>query len=330
MKFIANAVVKHKNNLYVMSKETSMILKMDYDSLELSKISFVPEEIFEDDLFVNIKVWKDKLILIPYNARNIWIVDEELETWKKIVINCNREMLFAAAEIIGDKLYVFKHNYESSGLCVDLLSGISTDLDLFSDDFFVSSTVYDGKIVLPSANSSNVYFFDPGNDVVDIQEIGSGSNYVTQNDNKLYFIPRNDHCIRCWDGKESKEYLNIKESGYCKNIFWFDNLVYMPFILNSETIRSYKYDGNNVIKWSTEAGFTLSIEISEGIQCLADLNANIYLFDANQKNIRQKKIEIDSQYIYQKIHSMKNICNDKKIFKEKEMCDLETFIQVIV
>ena len=114
MKFIANAVVKHKNNLYVMSKETSMILKMDYDSLELSKISFVPEEIFEDDLFVNIKVWKDKLILIPYNARNIWIVDEELETWKKIVINCNREMLFAAAEIIFYKLYVFKHNYESS------------------------------------------------------------------------------------------------------------------------------------------------------------------------------------------------------------------------
>lgn len=35
-----------------------------------------------------------------------------------------------------------------------------------------------------------MYFFDPGNDVVDIQEIGSGSNYVTQNDNKLYFIPR--------------------------------------------------------------------------------------------------------------------------------------------
>lgn len=108
-----SAVLRDDNAIWITLDDINGLCVMDTNDYSLDYISFIPgEEEFGSSLYFDIKRWEDKLILTPFNAKEIAIYDTKNKIWDKIPVYMDEgKFCFDSAE---GKKFITSIVYEDS------------------------------------------------------------------------------------------------------------------------------------------------------------------------------------------------------------------------
>lgn len=287
---LAECAVKDGDYIYFASLESSIIFSLNLLTGKIKIVATVPDELFfKDRLVGEFLRWKDRFVLIPANAKNIWIVDRKFEHWEKVQLKyADTRLKFLKAVIIDDKLYAPRHFYPYS-ICVDLETREVDKMHVTDGDFFVSAVNIENEIYHPSCGSNKIFKYNAETGRLAVFEAGTETyNGILYFDNKLYLAPRGGGRLVVWNEREERTI----PINYCHatGIFEFEKKIY---VAASEAKESFYIDLDGSVKgWDIAEKFRMARSLDDETYCLMDYLGGIYIFDHTACRMKRFSSEI--------------------------------------
>jgi hypothetical protein len=322
------SVVKKEDFLYMVSSDANIILKMNLISEKFEVVGSVPEEAkSKEGLFSKILAWKDYFIFVPHSAHSLWISDADFKNWKKFELKeRDKDMKFCCAVIIDDILYMPKHFYPVS-LCVDLNTFTMSEMQNMSDEQFLSAYKIGDCIYCPSRTKNKLIIYDTKvkkfSEVI-VGENGKTYNYMLQDGERIFLTPRAGTDVVILKDNKEIDRICLGEELELKNIFYFDKALYMPSLYRGKSLKLT--DGR--LEKIDLGGCYSSWEIDDGLQCVTDDRAYLYLFDCKHNTVKKINVEVEYDDIEENVGN-DVFCEPGSSCYEGVFRKLDTFMQVI-
>lgn len=309
---LAECAVKDGNYIYFASLESSIIFSLSLLTGKIEIVGCVPEELFfKDRLVGEFLRWKDQFVLIPCNAKNIWIVDKKFEHWEKIELKyVDPRLKFLRAIIIDNKIYALRHFYPYS-ICVDLETREVAKMHVTDGDFFTSAVNIESEIYYPSCDSNKIFKYNVETGrMVEFKAGTETYNAILHFDNNFYLAPRGGRQLLVWNEREERTI----PINYCNalGIFEFEKKIYVAAY--GENNESFYIDSDGCVKeWNLAKKFRLAKSLDDETYCLMDYDGKIYIFDRTACEIKIFLSEIDED-------EMKAQASKSKYVMKGEVC----------
>lgn len=311
---LAECAVKDGDYIYFASLESSIIFSLNLLTGTIEIVGTVPEEpFFKDRLVGEFLRWKDWFVLIPANAKSIWIVDKKFEHWKKIQLKYpDMRYKFHVAVIIDDKIYAPRAFYPYS-ICVDLVTCEVDKMyvtDEICEDFFVSAVNIKNEIYFPSCGSNKIFKYNAETGKLAVFEAGTETyNGIMHFDGNFYLAPKGGKQLVIWNEREER----MIPISYCyaAGIFEFEKRIYVPAFRANESF--YMDSDGYVKKWDTAENFRMARSLDDNIYCLMDYFGKIYIFDHTAGRIKTFSAEMDEDM-------MKEMASKSTYVMKGELC----------
>lgn len=330
MRISVRSIVKKENIVYLTALDINAVLSFDMNTKVMKLIGQVPEEASGGDrLFGELLVWNDSIVFVPYNAANIWIADEKFRKWEKIELDYPEvKMKFASAVIMDDVLYLPKHGYPVS-LCVDLNTLQVRKMENMCDDGYLSSYLIGNYIYLPCIHSNRVIKYDIFNknySEIHIGEPDNTYNYLFYDKGIIYALPRKGKNIILIQKDQEIGKIELPDEILPRGIFPFDNKLYIPSSIKD---KSFILQSGKLGKAPFNAEFIFSISLDDEIQCLADVEGHIYLFDLQTGNVETIDVVIEEN-VFDEIIGVDSLFRGETLWSEKKIRDFSAFAKYLI
>ncbi|MCI9218692.1 MAG: hypothetical protein HFH94_02975 [Lachnospiraceae bacterium] len=260
------------NQIYFVSSEINIICSMNIETFEVEFIPGPTNEVFYDaTLYGDIKICDANILLVPYNAKNIWrydIADEKWETILPEILEGSGRGAFSGAEVKGSKLYVFGFNYPNI-VCIDLKT-----------------------LIWHNVLTSN---HEPG-------KICFGFGGYVRRDDILYFVNQGtEYILRLDLNSEKYDWIKLEHNGGFLSIAYDDENFWM--------VSDYGGNGKKLIRWNEDNGIKETYEgmIDGMIAGVTLLQDDILIYGPygstcifNKKKLEFKDIDINKNIAYAK------------------------------
>ena len=224
--------VKVNNNIYFMLEDYNLLCCCNLANEEVDVLGSIPEEAIDGKrLCGKILEWKEKLVLLPLNAKKIWIYDLSNRIWDSIEIDHpNIAFKFLEGLIYNDILYAFGHWYPGI-VKIELFNGESTYIDCEKmkngrDELFGTQIAQKNeKVILPVCNQDVILEFDLSDSTIHERKIENEGNGFTA---ALY---QND--VLWLASRKGQTIINVDENGNENRIIGkkIDELFFHGFVL---------------------------------------------------------------------------------------------------
>lgn len=318
MKLFTECVTRKDETLYFASIESNLIFSFDIRSNNTCVVTSVEgEKQLEKRLFGDILTWKDKFVLVPSNAKNIWIVDASFSKWEKIELeHPDVPLKFLCAQIVDDEIYMLKHLYPYT-ICLNLRTREKNRIET-GTDFFTGVEYYDGELYFASCNSNRLYTYDVREKSLMINNLDyynmSGIYY---NDDKFFLTTREGNGIAELSCKKEI----IQSMSICKAIavFRYNGIYHIPlWAENTQDIPQ-----NNQMVFLCKS--INAKRADNDTWCVFDREANITIYDNKEKRIIKGKLSVPRQQLSKYNKRIKK----REVFEESDIFDLEEYIEML-
>lgn len=320
---LADCAVKDGNHIYFASYESSVIFSLNLLTGGIEIVSYVPEEIFFGYRpFGDFLCWRDRFVLIPAHAKNIWIVDRKFEHWEKIELEfVDIEGKFFKAMIIDNKIYALRHSYPYS-VCVNLETYEVSIMNGTDENFFTSAININNEIYYPSCNSNKVFKYHVETEELMVFDTGAGNyNGILYFEDHFYLAPRDGRQLIIWSGQEER----VIDIHHCNalGIFEFGKKIYVPATGTNE---SFYIDLDGCVKeWKMAEMFLMARSLDNETDCLMDRCGKIYIFDHAVGDVKVFVSEIDEDEI-KTVASKAKAVIERKMYYEMPMMNLKQYL----
>lgn len=228
--FIGQRIIKVNDTYWIISTNNNAIWKCN-DSFEIVDYLIFEDEVEKDNLFRAIVCIEHVIYCFPFNARNAYAIDTELNTISKISINYFNKSDFSTMEkfsyaFVADNFIICVGRGINGFLKYDLYNGNTTIVSyshIYSKKFFcsLSHCIIAGKAYVVSVTGTEVIEFDFRNESIKLFDLSEFCNknlstVMTYNNN--IFITNDRH-----------ELLKLNNECKVMNIFqineWKDNAI---------------------------------------------------------------------------------------------------------
>lgn len=320
MNLYTECVTKKDNVLYFVSSDSNFIFSFDINTKSTEIVTSIEgEKQFKERLFGEILTWNDMFVLVPANAKNIWIVDSTFTNWEKIELEYpDISLKFLAAKIVGDELYMIKHLYPYT-ICLDLTTKEKSKIETVETDFFTGVEYYNDELYFASCNSNRLYTYDIESKKISIHSLDfakmSGISYSNE---KFHLTTREGTGIA--EMSCEKEIIKKIPLRNVLAIIPYNGRYYIP--LSSEKT-SYE-EANKELIFLYNSTFVKKLDAN--IWWTIDKDVNITLFDDKEKRIVEGRLNVTREHIA-KLNERK-IKND--VYNELAIFDLEEYVQFLI
>lgn len=326
IKLLAERAVKKDDYLYMVSKEAGMLFSINLKTGKIKlEYCLENENFFESRLYGDIKIFSDKIIVIPANSTSVCMIDIKDNIIREIKISekygYQKHM---TSQIVGNNLYMFGHGVLSSKV-VNLVSYEVSELEEFKEELFYSSTIADNIIYLPSCKTNMLYCYDIEAGRVDGVNIGVNSfNGICISDNKCYLAPRNSSKLYIFDLIDKS--IIEHEIPFCNaiGIIKIGNEIYVP---TDSKDKSFKINSiNEVVPWKKDKSFILAYDAGDEYILMSD-GAELIVINKISKEERTYMSVVSKELFTDFVKE--NKINRKIYNKETNINNLEEYIESI-
>ncbi|SCX98586.1 hypothetical protein SAMN02910451_00968 [Butyrivibrio hungatei] len=322
---------------YVCNEFNALIKYENTDQHEL--VSDIPDEgIYAQALVSQIFCVDKRIILIPLNAKKIWIYHLEQKMWKGIEIeNPDCDYKFLKAVKFENKIYLLPSRYRKI-VVLDVVSNEIEYIDIrkgmdnkIGGVYFRNDIVIHGSIIYAAYCSGGYVFkFDMSNlkyEWIEIVPESDGFSGIAYAEDKFWLSARNDsRKIYVWDGNAICKEIIIEseKKAYSRGIYIIDKKIYVKkenktLVIDindlnkiSERNVSYIY-----VKKTKEGEEYLTYD-GEYICCLEEMTKSVKLVieeKDREKFIKERITTRDAEYFM-----------NRGIVQEKRDFDLSDFL----
>lgn len=321
-----DSFVVHNKDLYFSAKETGLIMKYNIrdKSIQYIPINLTQEYIYW--MYRGMCVIEDKIIMTPYNAKNICIYNTKTDTFEEIDISCyvdiNKEAKFIGCKGYGHKVYFF--GFKCKGILVlDIKTyDITTIFDEYNDMYWSLGCYQDNNMLyLTNRNKNeilklNMETADGIKKILPMQQ--EGYKGITWNGEKFILLASDKNEIYTWDGLNTYSAISVGSDKY--NMYSGIASVGNYVILYSNRSQGKIFNINNFKEQYKENVLYADYDSTVGIILCCENEIKIY----NSKFQLLDKIEYKlEENLYKSIVADKNITN---VIQENKFMNLETYI----
>ena len=225
---IFSCAAKKDNDLFLTSEEFNSVFSINLEKNTIDVWDKIPEEnFFTKRAYSQILLFDNKLLLVPFNAKKIWIYDFYLKAWDNVdcgMYNENSRYKFSCAYEFEGYIYLFGYSQpkilkicKEDKLCYEIslekemMGKNVTREGLFNDNY----VFVDNYIFLPVLCSNQVFRINLKTDEYDFLSVGIESNDrvigLTKYNEELWLISQNGVVIK-WNNKsDNKEKYALSE-----------------------------------------------------------------------------------------------------------------------
>lgn len=203
--FIGQRIIKVDDTFWIISTNHNAIWKCN-DSFEIVDYLIFEDEVEKDDLFRAIVCIEHVIYCFPFNARNAYAIDTELNTISKISINYCNTSDFSTKEkfsyaFVADNFIICVGRGIYGFLKYDLYNGKTTIVSyshIFHKKFLcsLSHCIIDGKAYVVSVMEADVVEFDFRNEsikLINLSEFCNKNLSTVMNYNNNIYITNDRH-----------------------------------------------------------------------------------------------------------------------------------------
>lgn len=260
-KLIASAACCDEKSVYFICQSINVIGRIELETKEINYILGPKEEPFYcDNLYVNIHIWNNQLMIIPYNAKNMYIYDIRIEKWKTIELfgNVSNNCALVSGSLLYEKCIYLLSDYDSDVIRYNLEEGIYDypfNIKKNNDGaktYFggLSVAIKDGIIYIAQHYTNIVIMCDTKTGSVSFKSFDGGNFFGTSFDGKYIWInpDSSQNKVIRWDDKnESVKSYEIPNMSHIWGMVHIDegHLLYgsysNTYLLRDEEFTEYKY-----------------------------------------------------------------------------------------
>ena len=216
-----------EGKLYCLAKNFNLIFSVDLQDERIELIDAVPDEnILSGNLFGDIKLWNNKLILSPWTTQKVCIYDMISKQWESFSINEYEHQGFVEINqmyIYNDFVYMIGSNYPAI-LCLNLenntcdyIEGPYKEVkerhpDIDFSYFRIHGVQLDNFLYLASCLDNYVLKFDMDTREYQWIEVGNTDyiySQITWDGSNFWLAPRLNCDIVKWDGKNGTKIIPL-------------------------------------------------------------------------------------------------------------------------
>lgn len=340
-KIITECVAFKDNYMFCVAREMNIIFKINIESMQLETIIDMPDEDgMVERLYFGIYIDGDNMMLVPWNAKKLWIYSFVSRKWMGIDISefveQNMNYKFSGGVLKGEKAYLFGYEYEGI-LVVDIKSKRMFELldDGGKNAFYGQCTIeISNKVFIANRLENNVVCINTDNCSYEKLPINGyenvdkykndGMSYVNGN---YYIMPYQGNYFIKWNPKGTSIKVEIDK------IFDTTETIFNGIAASERKIlfygtkkRGYIYDLIN-----SDNSYILDENIYyahyfKNIGFIICKKGVIDILDADFKLLKKIPVQINSSVYNEYI---KRYRISKNILKENSVINLCTFISFL-
>ena len=340
------ALTLHNDKLICAAMDMNVIYEVDLKSKKGAIIGSIPEEtIFSKRVIGAVSSYKNKIIYVPFNGRDVWIFNVETKEWNSLKLHLSDcKTKFWNSYIYKQYLFMIPSRYpalvrinldtneiEEIEDCVLPLGKKEPKYGYFFSDYAIDNEY----LIAASCASNHVLFFNMDNCNFQWREIGNKRNKyvgIAKVENEFWLAPRRNTPIVKWshDGtvKEFELPEKYEDKYHFLGIRYEDNII-LPGIDDGMTITINPQDERIKMKEHMK-GFTFFERLSESVQVSCFYDGSMIIETEDEKfeikNVITKIQQDDYIAFYNKSNEH---LPEKEIMKESTVCDLQTFIKMV-
>lgn len=342
---VESDIVKKGNKLFYALSDINVLCEYDINIKKAHVISRIGNEsILLHRAYRRILEWKDKLIFIPYCAKNIALYDLPTKQWEMFSIEYSDIMYkFAVAEIFNNSLYLFGHNYPDI-IKIDLLSKKIKYYNYFTQgesrhSFFGTTAVkVQDTLYVPLCETNEMVSFNLITEEIRSSSINGGlSGYcgVGYDGNYLWLGGRRGRIVNKLDRNQVCSQINLDsdniytEQQYYSYVISNDSKVY--FLSQLEQLMDVVSGGNtNTIKLPQKV---ISIgSDKDGTFYMVSLDGILTYYDNLNSAVTEYSIAVSEREIVdiiQKEFIDENDIEHIKLIDESAVFGLKRYIEIL-
>ena len=271
-KILAAYGIETDEDVILVGKELNMLWAINRATRCTRIISKIPDEEFLTYWsFCAMTLCDGKIILAPFNAKNIWSYDLSSDEWSCLGLPLEIQSIerkFCGAVTYNDKVILLGYRYAGIAV-VDIKTNEVMTIDIpvkHNNDFYKYcflhwDYVFDGSCIITPVSLKNVVLKINLDDYsIEEIEIGDKNNKyvsITFDGQNYWLAPREGRNVIKWDGHDRVETYQLPatykdDEMYFSNSFFYDGKIYF----GSFKKMSYVFDPNDV-----ENGIVLDMDI---------------------------------------------------------------------
>ena len=323
--------------VYLFGSSFNMLYSYDINTKRIEILGKIPKyEFISAKLIGRILKWKDKIILLPFMANEVWIWDMGNGQWQEIEIEdaSSYKMLFYQGFIHHDEIHmigcyypaIVRINMNTMDLSYDRRIYDEIDNSGNKNDGIYFRTEYiknDNTVIMGCCNTNRILKYNLDSYEYELAEVGDKKNDyegVTLINDHMVLFGRHEQSIFNLEGKQEKK--EIPEEIDCH---------YMATVLgDGKYILLSSVNGNSCV--IDDAGFSLYDE--QSLFCEKTDNCN-YIYVSNQYVLN---IVVDGKKMLSEKLWIKDAESEKKfidllaqehVMAESELVSLELFVKAV-
>ena len=337
---ITECVAIKDEYMYCVAREMNIILKINKESLQVEIMTNMPDEDgMVSRLYFGIYIDGDEMMLVPCNAKKLWIYNFVTCTWKGLAlddfVDPNMEAKFVGGALKNGMAYLYGFKYKGI-LKVNVKSGEITELLEKQGEYAFwgeSTAELDNKLYVANRLESNVMCIDTYNAKIKkifIDECKQRDKYkndgIVNVGDTFYIMSHHGNYFIKWNSREETQIIEIDKifdtmESYFNGIAASKDIVFLygskkkNFIYNiNSPNNSYVLDGNIYFaKYYENIGFVVCKKGKINIYDSQYILLNI--IDININNSKHDMI-------------MKKNKIESKVYKENDFVRLNEFVKL--
>ncbi len=341
-------VYKYNDQLWCTLLDYNAICMMPCGSTELTFVLAIPNGVLNEGYYLtDFLVYKDKLLLVSYEASKLFIVDIQSKAFSEYSIRMGEDNARFHGHVCSGNLVYFIPKTYPAIVCVDLSTGEIHYIDNWINEFKKTQNkskcyfrpqvaeVGDGKYYLISKYYNCVFVLDSFNKTIvkiegDPETIECGASCVKEYENGLIFTypsTKTAYYIKKTQKRKIEleyEMFEGKTIDFSEIIVVNDKIVFVPFAADCMTFVEKRDEDFVVISkvtFAQQPAYIKSWVYNDTIYCLRDEWIDSYDFEGNY--IEREVVHGDKKF-WEEIISNR-LC-EKKYLVESEKVSLNEYI----
>lgn len=292
IKFLAEKVLLKNDSLFMISKESGLVIEYDLRTHKVNIMKCLEEDMFYYSLlFGDIKQYENEIIVVPANSKNLYILNDAMEVKNKIQVSEKiGYMKYMSSEIVNNKLYLFGHGVLES-VVIDLETETISKIKCLDGELFYSSYLDGDSVYLPSCRTNTLYVYNPIKKELQSIKIGNYSfNGISINEDKIFMAPRESKNL-CILDRKTEEITEIAIP-FCNSIgiFVLNDNIYLPSNIRGNSLVISR--DKKISKWKEDTCYTLCYNAGNSV-FLMDTDGNLTIIDKATGDEEKYPIQID-------------------------------------
>ena len=348
MRLFFEDAVRVENKIVFFCRNINLLCSLGIEDGTVEIVDSMPEGLLKDQrLCGSIAEFHGDLIMVPLEARNIWIFTIKTKTWRKITLKeyacCRDKSYFRNCYLYENKLFLFGGYYPAL-VVVDLMKNeVDYNLSILENKNINANDLYfrgmpievDGRLFIASSFENSVLILDKAtlhHEWKTVRKKDSRYSGIVFDGHSFWLAPRKYLPIIKWNG-DSETYFDLpggidKSEAVYSGIVSMDDCFLISATPGSQT-DSLKVDKNGKAT-STEEKYILCKKLDSGDVILQTEDGKVIYQELNGQK-HEYKLEIENDVFYEMLSNAgidKKALVDGILMEGKEM-DLRNWISVI-